>query len=65
MGYRVKEWRGLVHGQLLEFDAFVVASLKMCFSPRFYTVIKLQKMHSILKLNKRKTNTTYTYLRFS
>jgi hypothetical protein len=23
--------------------------IKMCFSPRFYTVIKLQKMHSILK----------------
>ena len=25
------------------------ASYKMCFGPRFYTPIKLQKMHSILK----------------
>ena len=24
-------------------------SYKMCFGPRFYTPIKLQKMHSILK----------------
>ena len=43
------QWIGLVHCQLSEFNAFCVASYKICFSPRFYTVIKLQKIHSILK----------------
>jgi hypothetical protein len=65
------QWRGLVHGQLLEFNAFFVASLKMCFSPRFYTfllifayfVILLHKQSRVCHFPINTVNLKYVNLR--